>query len=172
MSEIKTKGAIALEFAGFWRRLGAYTIDAVVLVAIFSSLKPFNLPGSDPLWQFSFMTNDSVWLTKFENLLSPNAIILSGLFFVALWVWRGQTLGMMVAGVKVIRTDGSAIDIGHGILRYLGYIVSIIPLFLGFIWIAFDSRKQGWHDKIAETYVVKLPPAAEVNHAAPPTAAA
>jgi uncharacterized RDD family membrane protein YckC len=171
MSET-AKGTIALEFAGFWRRSGAYIIDAIVLVAVFSYLKPFNLPGSDPLWQFSFMDNDRVWLTKFESLLSPDAIILSGVFFVALWVWRGQTLGMMVAGIKVIRTDGTALDTTHGIIRYFGYLISIIPLFLGFIWIAFDACKQGWHDKLADTYVVKLPPVAEVNHAAPPTAAA
>jgi uncharacterized RDD family membrane protein YckC len=74
--------------------------------------------------------------------------------------------------MKVIRVDGSALDLGRAIARYAGYLVSIIPLFLGFIWIAFDARKQGWHDKIADTVVVKLPPPVEVNHAAPPTAVA
>jgi len=60
-------------------------------------------------------------------------------------------------GIKIIRTDSSPITLPYALLRYLGYIVSTITLLIGFIWIAFDERKQGLHDKIADTYVVKLP---------------
>lgn len=78
-------------------------------------------------------------------------------YFVILWAWRGQTPGMMITGIKIIRTDSSPLTWQHALLRYLGCFVSTIILFIGFIWIAFDSRKQGLHDKIADTYVVKLP---------------
>ena len=63
----------------------------------------------------------------------------------------------MIAGIKIIRTDSSPIEWTHAVLRYFGYIVCFLTLTIGFIWIAFDERKQGLHDKIADTYVVKLP---------------
>jgi uncharacterized RDD family membrane protein YckC len=171
MPEI-TKDAIALEFAGFWRRLGAYVIDTFILAGVFSFLEPVYSSGFQVIWNFSFVDDAGLWVKHLMNLESPAAIILSGLYFVAFWVTRGQTLGMMVAGVKVIRLDGTGVDTGRAIVRYFGYIISIIPLFLGFIWIAIDAHKQGWHDKMAETYVVKVPPIAEAAPAAPPHAAA
>ena len=60
----------------------------------------------------------------------------------------------MVLGIKVISADGTSVGWGKALLRYIGYIISAIVLFLGFIWIAFDSKRQGWHDKIASTLVV------------------
>jgi uncharacterized RDD family membrane protein YckC len=54
----------------------------------------------------------------------------------------------------VVRTDGSPVTWGRAVLRYLGFIVSAIPLSLGFLWIAIDGRRQGWHDKLAGTYVI------------------
>jgi uncharacterized RDD family membrane protein YckC len=172
MSEPTPKGAIALEFAGFWRRFGAYVIDAIVLGAIFSVLEPLLWPDFGKLFNINSSFDNTYWMTQFKALANVISALLSGIYFVAFWVWRGQTLGMMVAGVKVIRLDGTAIDTGRAIVRYLGYIISIIPLFLGFIWIAFDAHKQGWHDKLAETYVVKIPALPETHPVTPPTAAA
>jgi uncharacterized RDD family membrane protein YckC len=58
--------------------------------------------------------------------------------------------------IKVVKTDGSPITVGTAIVRYIGYIVNslIFGLPIGFIWAAFDPQKQGWHDKIAGTYVI------------------
>jgi uncharacterized RDD family membrane protein YckC len=72
-----------------------------------------------------------------------------------LWATTGQTLGKMALGIKVIGADGAPVSWGKAILRYVGYIVSGLVLGLGFIWVAFDARRQGWHDKIAGTYVVR-----------------
>ncbi len=171
MSET-TKGAIALEFAGFWRRFGAYIIDAVVLSAIFGVLQPLLWPDFGKLFNFSTSFDSNYWMTQFRVLANVISAILSGVYFVVFWVWRGQTLGMMVAGVKVVRIDGTQVDTGRAIVRYLGYLISIIPFFLGFIWIAFDAHKQGWHDKLAETYVVKVPVVPEASTVTPPTATA
>jgi uncharacterized RDD family membrane protein YckC len=55
----------------------------------------------------------------------------------------------------VISADGSPVSWGKAFVRYLGYIVSGLVLALGFIWVAFDPKRQGWHDKIASTYVVR-----------------
>jgi len=63
----------------------------------------------------------------------------------------------MALGIKIIRTDGSSISLGRSILRYIGYIIFGFILFIGYLWIAFDPEKQGIHDKIADTYVVRLP---------------
>jgi hypothetical protein len=57
-------------------------------------------------------------------------------------------------GLKVIRTDGTQLSVGRALLRYIGYIVSASLLSIGFLWAAFDLKRQGWHDKLAGTLVV------------------
>ncbi|RJO62715.1 MAG: RDD family protein [Dehalococcoidia bacterium] len=144
----QTTGAHALEYAGFWRRFAAFFIDALILSLVVRVLFPFqsfwNLQNA---WFFIF-------LAAISNLAST-AITVA--YTVGFWVWRGQTLGKMVMNIKVLRGDGSNITIGYALLRYLGYIVCGLMLGIGFLWIALDARKQGIHDKIADTVVVKLP---------------
>jgi uncharacterized RDD family membrane protein YckC len=62
---------------------------------------------------------------------------------------------MRVLNIKVVRTDGSALTILQAFIRYIGLIVSVACIFIGVIWAAFDANKQGWHDKIAGTYVIR-----------------
>lgn len=62
---------------------------------------------------------------------------------------------MRVLDLKVIRTDGSALTLTQALIRYVGLFVSFLVLAIGVIWVAFDANKQGWHDKIAGTYVVR-----------------
>jgi uncharacterized RDD family membrane protein YckC len=144
--------AAALEFAGFWRRLGAFLLDAIFLSILTSVLLPFrNLPhfwNMPPAWYF-------FPLLAFSNFIST---LLTIAYYAGFWAWHGQTPGKMILNVRVIRTDGTQVTLGYSLLRYLGYIISGVFLGLGFLWIAFDARKQGWHDKIAATYVVKVPP--------------
>ena len=68
---------------------------------------------------------------------------------------HGQTLGKRALSIRVVKTDGSELTLVDALIRYVGWIVSFICLFIGVIWVAFDANKQGWHDKIASTYVVK-----------------
>lgn len=87
------------------------------------------------------------------NLLSS---LVGGLYSVLLWVnWNGQTLGKKVMKIKVVTEDGKPIGYKEAIVRYLGYILSGVALCLGFLWVIWDKKKQGWHDKIAGTLVVK-----------------
>jgi uncharacterized RDD family membrane protein YckC len=79
------------------------------------------------------------------------------IYCVACSATSGQTLGKMSVGIKIIRTDSSPLDIRSAILRFLGTVLCVATLGVGFILIAFDSHKQGLHDRIADTYVVKLP---------------
>ena len=67
----------------------------------------------------------------------------------------GQTPGKKVMNLKVIKTDGGPISDSDAILRYIGYLINSVVILLGWIWALFDANQQGWHDKIAKTYVVK-----------------
>jgi len=86
-------------------------------------------------------------------LLAEN--LLPAVLTIALWVAFGGTPGKLMLNCKIIdaRTGGK-VGIGRAVLRYLGYFVSAIVFCLGFLWIAWDRRKQGWHDKIAGTLVI------------------
>jgi uncharacterized RDD family membrane protein YckC len=63
---------------------------------------------------------------------------------------------MRFLGLRVMGTDGRLIGVGTAVIRWLGLVVSFSVLFLGVIWVAFDPQKQGWHDKLAGTYVVNV----------------
>jgi uncharacterized RDD family membrane protein YckC len=76
-----------------------------------------------------------------------------------LWKFKGATLGGIIFNMKVVRLDARPIDWPTAIVRALGSFISLVVIGLGFIWIAFDPEKQGWHDKIAGTVVVRVPKA-------------
>lgn len=137
-----------VRYGGFWVRTLAILIDAIALSLISTALAPFM--GLGP--------TVSVENTRLQIDTAANAVsTLVGLvYFIGFWAWRGQTVGMMPFNLQVVRADdGTRIDWVRALLRYVGLIISIIPLFLGVIWAAFDDRRQGWHDKIAGTVVIR-----------------
>jgi uncharacterized RDD family membrane protein YckC len=72
------------------------------------------------------------------------------------WRYRGATPGKMVIGAVIVDAEtGDLPTVKQSIGRYLGYILSSIPLGLGFLWVIFDDRKQAWHDKLAGTVVIR-----------------
>ena len=120
----------AVEYMGFWIRFGASIIDGIVVLLI-----SFVLPG--PAGAFGILL---LWLYYW---------LFTGL--------KGQTLGKMAFGIKVVNAQGDRPGLGVAALReVLGKTVSVIALYIGFLWIIGDKQKQGWHDKIASTYVVKV----------------
>jgi uncharacterized RDD family membrane protein YckC len=70
---------------------------------------------------------------------------------------NGQTPGKMLLKIRVVKTDGTALNEVDALMRYVGYVINALPFLIGigWLWAAFDSKSQGWHDKIANTYVVK-----------------
>ena len=74
-----------------------------------------------------------------------------------LWKLKGATVGDIIFGLKVVRVDGRQMDWVSAAVRALACFFSLIVIGLGFFWIAFDREKQGWHDKIAGTVVVRMP---------------
>ena len=95
------------------------------------------------------------------NATSTQSQGLSTLFQAAYFTYfwsaagKGQTLGSRALNVRVVKTDGSYLDYVGAFLRYVGFVISCVVFLIGVIWAAFDAQKQGWHDKIAGTYVVK-----------------
>ena len=143
--------APGLRYAGFWVRTAAFVVDGCLLaIVMFVLLVPFNVP--------LLVTREIGGTTYFE--LHPTSgtlnTVLSALFFVGFWARFGQTPGMMLFNLRVLRAeDGKPIDVVIAIVRYLGLLVSIAVLLIGVIWVAFDRHKQGWHDKIVRTVVVR-----------------
>jgi len=135
-----------LEYVGFWPRVGASIIDTILLgVIIWPLLTAFY--------------GESFWDST-DAVQGPMDFILSWVFpavaVILFWVLKQATPGKMVFSAKIVEAkSGNAPSTGRFILRYLGYFISGIFFGLGIIWVAFDSRKQGWHDKIAGTVVVR-----------------
>ncbi len=93
-------------------------------------------------------------------LWSPANLFFNGIApaiaIIIFWIYRQATPGKMLIHAKIVdATTGGKPSTGQMIGRYFAYYVSTIPLCLGFLWIAFDERKQGWHDKLAGTLVVR-----------------
>lgn len=83
--------------------------------------------------------------------------LFQAVYFTYFWsaAGKGQTLGSRALKIRVVKTDGSYLDYGGAFVRFIGFVISCLAFFLGVLWAAFDADKQGWHDKIAGTYVVK-----------------
>jgi uncharacterized RDD family membrane protein YckC len=135
-----------LEYVGFWLRVGAALIDSL-LVAIIC------FPLATWIYGWGYWTVGTLIqgpADVFINWVLPAVAIL--LF----WIYRQATPGKIAIGARIVDAEtGAAPSTRQLIGRYLGYYVSILPLMLGLIWVAFDPRKQGWHDKLAGTVVVR-----------------
>ena len=143
MYQIRQARFLAGEFtyAGFWGRFVASLLDSIIL-SIIGWILGFILSFL-PFW--------------FGTAISIGYAIGSIVYYPGFWVWKGATPGKTMMGVKIVKADGSPIGIGRAIARYFSYFISIITLGAGYLMIAWDSKKQGLHDKIAGTYVVEVP---------------
>jgi len=135
---VATGAVVTQAKAGFWIRTVAYIVDGIIIGVFASILNNILFAG--------------------EAVRSGGLNFLIGLlYFVYFWSGQGngQTLGMRIFNLKVVKTDGSQLDYVGALLRYVGLVVSFVCFAIGVIWVAFDGEKRGWHDKIAGTYVVK-----------------
>lgn len=148
-----TVAAADLPKAGFWIRLVASMLDSMlagmlqVICALVLNVTASHLMGGmNPQENAAY----SMLITLFGIVLSVSY----GVFFIG---YCGQTPGKMVLRIKVIRTCGAEISYGRAFLREVpGKFLSGLILGIGYLMVAFDDRKQGLHDRIADTYVVKL----------------
>ena len=145
--------AAALPKAGFWIRLVAALVDSLLVTAVqfvLGLIFVFTVAAlSHPLGrEGEFVTGGISWLF---------GTVLATAYYVFFTGYCGQTPGKMAVRVRVIRTDGEPIGYGKAFLREtLGKFLSALILGIGYLMIAFDAQKQGLHDKIADSYVIKL----------------
>ena len=132
-------------YAGFWIRLAATLIDTAILVIVLGV--PFTIIfGVD-------LTDPNAADPGFVVSLLQYAVPIA--LTVWFWVKYMGTPGKMLFKLHVVDAKtGHELSTPQAIGRYLGYYVSIIPFMLGFIWVAFDAKKQGFHDKLAGTVVI------------------
>src|SRR5262249_50704112 len=135
-----------IKYAGFWLRFGAAIIDSLI-VSVVSLIILLAIFGR-AYFQLS-QQGQTLWAEiLFNGVLPAVAAIL-------FWRYRGATPGKMLLSAKIVDAETlGRPPTGRLIGRYFAYLISMIPFFLVFLWIAFDKRKQGWHDKLAGTVVI------------------
>jgi uncharacterized RDD family membrane protein YckC len=140
------------QYAGFTTRLIAYAVDRLILAGILGVLA----------FGIGFVT-DSIGfdLAALEGTLAlVVAVILVGisvsvvlLYDIVFWMLAGQTPGKRLMGVRIVRTDSRRLTLWNCIRREVGYLISRF-LYLGYLWVLVDNKRQAWHDHLAGTYVV------------------
>lgn len=126
-------GKKQIKYAGFWKRLAAYLVDCYIIWVI--------------CWIISL----------FGNLGTYLSLIILVVYLIGFWSLTGQTPGKAALGIKIVRPDGTDIGLGSAVLRFIGYIVSSIIFFIGFLVIGWHGQKRGLHDLIAATVVINVP---------------
>jgi uncharacterized RDD family membrane protein YckC len=157
----QTGPAPGIAYAGFWIRFVALLIDEIILfvplVIVFFATEGSTVTNYTNCVQSGELTTvcSSAYLGS-VGLFELVAFGASAVYSILLWSLLGGTLGQRMLGLHVVdAATGQNIGLGRSIGRYAGFVISGIALDIGFIWAAFDGRKQGWHDKIASTFVVR-----------------
>ena len=135
-------------YIGFWKRVWASAIDAIFFSLILLS------PLID-IYGWDYFNPNFAGFVR-----GPADFIISWIvpifIVIGFWSFKQATPGKMAIHCIIVdATNGEKPTTRQWIIRYIGYFVSTIPFFLGFLWVAFDKRKQGWHDKMAGTVVVQ-----------------
>ena len=135
-----------LTYAGFWPRAGAQIIDGILIMAVTSPLL--------------VMIYGREYWESLDRVTGSADLLMSWIFpvvaVIVFWQVRQATPGKMAIGAKIVDArSGEKPTLTQFIVRYFAYYVSIVTFMLGIIWVAFDRRKQGLHDKLARTVVVR-----------------
>ncbi len=150
-------------YAGFWMRTLASLIDTLCLGILLYPLT--TLLGGGSFTQLLALMDGSSGASSMDMAMMMSQSsgssgsglewLLYAVLIILFWKYRSATPGKMILGMVIV--DANTLQppsTGQCVIRYLGYYLSLLPLMLGFFWVAFDSRKQGWHDKLAGTLVI------------------
>ena len=148
--DITAEGTSFQGYAGFWRRLIAYAVDALIVGVPLMIIG--RLTGSVVLQQNASGVEAYTTSTPFA--------IFAGLASIAYFVWQESsdkqaTIGKSVMGLKVTNLQGGRISMAQALIRYFGKFLSSIIFYIGFIIAGFTEKKQALHDMLAKTLVVK-----------------
>jgi uncharacterized RDD family membrane protein YckC len=153
----------AVHVVGFWRRLAAAVIDLAVVIpaALFVTLIASRITGVHLPPNSLRLVDVDLWIDLV--LATDPALVMALVLFCAigltyLLVFQivvGRTLGMRVLDLKIIDVYGDRPSAARCVARCAGYLAGVATLFLGFLWMGFDSEKRGLQDWIAGTYVIR-----------------
>jgi uncharacterized RDD family membrane protein YckC len=124
---------LSMPKAEFLERAAAFGLDCLLVLLVYAFL--------------DFRTNND----------SGAFFLLLLAYHIAFWTWKGTTVGGIICNLRVIRTDGAPLQFAEALVRGLSSIFSLALVGLGAFWILRDPERQSWHDRIAGTYVVKVP---------------
>jgi uncharacterized RDD family membrane protein YckC len=134
-------------YAGFWIRLWAFVLDCILLMMI-------TMPLLVWIYGLEYFSSQSATIKGPADVLI--SYVMPVVAAIALWKYKSATPGKMCVRAKIVDAQtGGPLSLGQCIGRYFAYFISIIPFGLGFLWIAWDPRKQAWHDKLAGTVVIR-----------------
>lgn len=147
-SESHMENEESYSIAGLRLRAVAFSID-IILVGIITYITIE--PG------FYFLGGEGIKPEELSRVFFPIFVLLfflASTYFIFLHYYAGRTVGKMLLGIRVISADGKQVGLWESFMRWVGYYISAVFLFAGFMWSIFDPDSQAWHDKIAGTYVV------------------
>ena len=143
ISSSETDGVV---YVGFWARTAASIIDSIIMIAII-------YPALYVIYGKEYFTQTQLLAGSADFVLSYVFPIVAVLLF---WTYKSATPGKMVLRAKIVDAKtGKKPTRGQLVGRYFAYYLSMIPFFLGFFWVGWDAKKQGWHDKLAGTVVIR-----------------
>jgi uncharacterized RDD family membrane protein YckC len=148
------------QYAGFISRSIAFSLDMIII-----SIVSFLATAFLGMIVNFFGLNAGVSQTALGGVLNTlqNIVLLTAtlfitffsmVYFLFFWVVAGFTPGKGLLGLRIVRADGRPVTIAPALARFIGYFISALFLFVGFLWVVIDRRHQGWHDKLSGTVVV------------------
>jgi uncharacterized RDD family membrane protein YckC len=150
-----------MRFAGVWRRIVASMVDSFVTRIISGVLVfAYLFEAQETIISYSNEGRLVAAFGLFVGVTMVVSVLVAVLYDVISWTrFEGKTVGYKLLGVQLVQVDGGPVTVRTALLRIVGSVLAALPLGLGYLWILWDKKKQGWHDKIAGTYVLERGPA-------------
>jgi len=135
-----------LKYVGFWKRTVAVLIDTFLIILV-------TLPILIWVYGIEYLNNEHMEKGSFDFIIN---YVFPTIAVILLWKYYQATPGKMIFKATIVdaKTGGKP-TLKQWIIRYLGYFVSLLPFGLGYFWVAFDKKKQSFHDKLANTLVIQ-----------------
>jgi uncharacterized RDD family membrane protein YckC len=144
--DARPAGAAQVAYGGFWIRVVAYIIDAILISLVLGVVTS--------IFGVRYMDMDD--MSQIDPTVNLLSLAVAWLYFALMESSeRGATVGKMAMGLRVVTNDGKRLSFMNATGRYFAKILSAIIFCIGYIMIAFTDRKRGLHDMIASTLVIK-----------------
>jgi len=135
-----------LKYVGFWKRTVAVLVDTFLIIIV-------TLPILIWAYGIDYINNEHVEKGSLDVIIN---YVFPTIAVILLWKYYQATPGKMIFKATIVDANtGGKPTLKQWIIRYLGYFVSLLPFGLGYFWVAFDKKKQGFHDKLANTVVIQ-----------------